>query len=251
MHALTVRTLASCGEVIGAVICGSVLRNDFDLRSDFDCLVVYRPEDHEKISLLLQRIVITAREKYIPLKLIPIDSQIARTPLSHIGPLFIDHLQWAAENGGAIKKNPLKLFASGHKTLSEDIEGYFRDKLRRIGEGLVELPAMNDLEMYLFLQKTLEAPLRIARAYLEWRGIAIPSGLKREIAEQYVKNANNQRVEQFKKLVAADQEYSADLARQVKKPDQASYERTIEKIKKITWQTFDFIRLNALSLHDE
>ena len=63
------KELSQCPGIIGGIICGSVLRGDYDLRSDLDCLILYRSEQAKKILLLLQEIVSLATKKIFLLSL--------------------------------------------------------------------------------------------------------------------------------------------------------------------------------------
>jgi len=236
-------------KIIGGIIYGSFLQGTYTLRSDLDLLVLYSSNNHKEILLFLQELVVIAKRENVPLEIISFDSEIANTSLHHIGPLFEKHLKWARENGGIIKKDPLKFFSFGHTTSAEDIKGYFRNKFRRIEMGLTKLPVMDDLELYLFLQKALELPIRTAHKVLWWRDIKIPSGSKKRILECYEKNIGDYRAEKLKKLTTLDKKYSLELKKQIEGLlNQESYSNMINEIKETTLEVFNFLRSNALLL---
>lgn len=234
--------------VIGGILCGSVLWNTCNQRSDIDCVVVYDPVKRREVVKALRGINQTAANLHVPTELIPLDLHIARTLLHHIGLSFAAHLRYATENGGLIKVNPLPLFVFDDASVIEDIRGYLRNKLRRLEKGMSALPTMEVAELHRFLQKVLEAPVHVARKILWWRKVEMPDDSKQTVLHCYPDIADTQEHELFTKITIADNEYTTELLVQLQYPDQARYSEVIDRLKDLAWDTLEFVRLNALRL---
>lgn len=234
--------------VVGGILCGSVLWNSYNERSDIDCLVVYDPAKRREVVKALRDINQTAATLHVPVELIPLDLDVVRTPMHYIGPSFADHLRYAAENGGVIKKNPLPLFVSDSISVVENLRGYFRNKLRRLEKGVSTLPTMEGAELLRFLQKVLEAPTHIARKLLRWQGVEMSDDSKRTVTFHYPDIANAREYELFVKITTIDSQYTAEILTQLQHPNQDQYSRVIGEIEELAWDTLEFVRLNALRL---
>ena len=234
--------------VIGGILCGSILWNSCNQRSDIDCVVVYDPVKRRKVVDVLRGINQAAANRHVPAELIPLDLHIAKTPLHHIGLSFAVHLRYAAENGGLIKENPLPFFVFDDASIVEDVRSYLRNKLRRLEKGLGALPTMEVAELHRFLQKVLEAPVHVARKILWWQKVETPDDAKRTIMRYYPNIANAQERDIFAKITTTDSKYTTELLAQIQHPDEDQYSRVIEEIKDLVWDTLEFVRLNALRL---
>ena len=234
--------------VIGGILCGSILWNSCNQRSDIDCVVVYDPEKRREVVEILRGINQTAANLHVPAELIPLDLHIAGTPLHHIGLSFAVHLRYATGNGGLIKENPLPLFVFDDASVVEDVRGYLRNKLRRLEKGVSALPTMEVVELHRFLQKVLEAPVHVARKILWWQKVETPDDAKRTVMRHYPDIANTQERELFAKITAADSQYTIELLAQLQNPNKNRYSETIEEVKDLTWDTLEFVRLNAFRL---
>lgn len=234
--------------VVGGILCGSVLWNSCNQRSDIDCVVVYDPAKRREVVEVLRGINRTAADLHVPAELIPLDLHIARTPLHHIGLSFAVHLRYATENGGLIKTNPLPLFTFDNASIVEDVRGYLRNKLRRLEKGVIALPTMEVAELHRFLQKVLEAPVHVARKILWWQKVETPDDAKRTVMRYYPNIASVQERKLFAKITAADNQYTTELLVQLQNPDKNRYSQTIEGVKDLALDTLEFVRLNALRL---
>ena len=234
--------------VIGGILCGSILWDACNQRSDIDCVVLYDPVKRREVVKTLRGINQTAADLHVPAELIPLDLHIVRTPLHHIGPSFAAHLRYASENGGLIKTNPLPLFVFDNTTIVEDIRGYLRNKLRRLEKGISALPIMEVAELHRFLQKVLEAPVHVARKILWWQKVEMPDDSKQMVLHYYPDIANAQECELFMEITLADNAYTTELLAQLQYPDRARYSEAIDKLKDLAWDTLEFVRLNALRL---
>ncbi len=240
--------LEAADGVVGGILCGSILWNSYNQRSDIDCVVVYDPAKRREVFDALRGINQAAADRHVPAEMIPLDLHIAGTPLHHIGLSFAAHLRYAAENGGLIKENPLPLLVFDDANGIEDVRGYLRNKLRRLEKGLSALPTMEVAELHRFLQKVLEAPVHVARKILWWQKVETPDDAKRTVMRHYPDIANAQERDLFAKITAADSEYTTELLAQLQHPNEGRYSRAIEEIKDLAWDTLEFVRLNALRL---
>lgn len=240
--------LEAADGVIGGILCGSILWNSCNQRSDIDCVVVYEPRARREVVEVLRGINQAAADLHVPAEMIPLDIHIARTPLHHIGLSFAVHLRYATENGGLIKANPLPFFTFNDASVVDDVRGYLRNKLRRLEKGVSALPTMENAELHRFLQKVLEAPVHVARKILWWQRVETPDDAKRTVMRYYPDIASAQERELFAKITVTDSQYTTELLAQLQNPDKVRYSQAIEKVKDLAWDTLEFVRLNALRL---
>jgi len=242
------RELKSADGVVGGIICGSILWNNWSKRSDLDCVVVYDPEKRRDVVMTLQEINRFATGLYVPVEMIPLDTSIIKTPMHHIRYSFMVHLRHAIENGGLIKEDLLALFSFDGITAIEDVCGYVRNKLRTVEKGANLLPTMSDPDRCRFLQKVLEAPMHIARKMLWLEGVELLDDRKQTVAQHYATVAGAREHELFEKVLAVDERYTAELHSQLQHPARDRYLRAIEEIQELVWDTLEFVRLNAFRL---
>lgn len=242
------KELEAADGVVGGILCGSMLWNSYNRRSDIDCLVVYDLARRREVVEVLRDINQFAADLHVPTELIPIDLHIAKTPLHHIGLSFAAHLRYATENGGLIKTDPLPLFAFDDASCVDNVRGYFRNKLRRLEKGVSTLFTMESVELYRFLQKMLEAPVHIARKMLWWKKMVTSDDAKCTVMRCYPDIASSQERELFVMLTAADSQYTTELLAQLQNPDKNRYSEVIQGVKDLAWDTLEFVRSNALRL---
>ncbi len=242
------RDLENSSAIVGAILCGSVAQNSFNERSDVDCLVVYNHPKREELTKVLHGIYIFAKKLYVPVELIPVDSEIVSTHMHHIGLPMLTHIGYAVENGGLIKRNPLPLFFHRDKKEADDVANYVRNKLRRIEKGITSMKTMDTNDYHRFLQKALEAPMQIARQLLWWYQVDMVDDKKNTVVKKYSEIASGKELELFIKVLNSDREYFEALKMQVKKPSKDEYKLAIERVEKIIPYTLEYIRLIALSV---
>lgn len=240
------KELEAADGVIGAILCGSILWNSCNQRSDIDCLVVYDQTRRSEVVKVLRAISQVAADIHVPTEFIPIDLHIARTPIHHIGLSFAVHLSYATKNNGLIKTNPLSLFTFDNATVVDDVRGYLRNKLRRMEKGLITLPALEATDLHRFLQKVLDTPLHVARKILWSQKVEMPDDSKRTVMHYYPDIASTQERELFTKITAADSQYSLELLAQLQNPNKNRYSEAIERVKILAWDTLEFVRESSL-----
>lgn len=238
--------LEACDAILGAALCGSVIWNHHNQRSDIDCVVVYNPEKrHEAISIF-QEINLVASDLFVPVNLMTLDADIAKKRVHHIGFSLIAHLGCAAANGGIVKRSPVPFLAYDNALAAEDVRGYFRSRLRRFEEGLIRLSSMDDCDLVKFLQAVLEAPVHVARTVMLLTGMELVDDSKRAIVANYPNITGARELELFQRITTVDKNYTEELFVQLQHPDKARYFSAINNIKAIAPAALEFVRLNAI-----
>lgn len=172
-----VRRLRGSRAILGAQLCGSVPRDDFSIRSDFDVVVVYRYRQIDQATALLQKLYGYAAELHIPLELIPIDDLLAGTPDHTFTPSFLEHLESSKMfEGSTIKQPPSEVIVPSQYTLLEDTRQYLQNKLRKFQKAYIRYPHTDEVSRARLLEKTLDFPVYIGRKILRTLGHTFPSG---------------------------------------------------------------------------
>jgi len=227
---------------VGAVVCGSVIRGDHNRRSDIDCAVVYRAEESRKAFAVMQELSVYAQRYYVPLTFIQSDTRLARTRMHHFGPSFVEHLRRSMEKGGNIKGVMLDMFAASVDRHSA-AEEYLRYKMHYLQTHWAAYPALDHKDKAEFLKKCLEAPLHVARKTLSWLGpLTVDSKL--HIRQQYSTCMPEGMVSILGELVNVDVEYSLELERQIKEPDEEDYEIMLRYLEEQVPQVLEFVTRN-------
>ncbi len=234
--------------ILGATLCGSILGNGCNFRSDIDCVVIYDPNEQREVAEVMHDVGGFARDLNVPTEFIPLDPDIAGSSVHHIVHSFAVHLGYAAKMGGVIKTNPLEFFNLEHADANSDIHGYLRNKLRRLEKGIAVLPMMSEEELHRFLQKVLEAPVQIARKMLWWCRVETQDDSKQTVMRRYPEIASEQELALFLRVTTADRAYTDVVAAQLEHPDRDRYAMTVEELKEVVWATHEFVRLTALRI---
>lgn len=238
--------LEKCPAIVGAVTCGSVLRGDHSIRSDFDCLVVYDGKSLSQLVELLQGLNNFSKQLYVPVEFIPLDIRLARCPPIEYS--FGLHLEWAARNGGCIKKNPIPMLTLDESDLEHEIRYYVRLKLSKLTKRWIKYPDSTPDERFRFLQKVLEAPVYIARKIIRWRRIDISfddskRAIKRIFSEHF---SESEFLRLFNEVVGGDTVYTEKLLQQFGNPDEAQYAEALAKIERVVPNVLEFLRLSTI-----
>lgn len=250
VQSLIVSELEKRNEIIGGVICGSVIRGDHNVRSDVDCLVVHSGQNILKIIGLLQELNRFANQLYVPVEFIPVDIRVAHTPTVEMS--FGMHLDWSVRNGGCIKTNPIPML-SFELDMGQELQNYVRLKLNKLTKRWIKYPEASFEQRFHFLQKILEAPIYIARKIIRWKGVDISfDDSKRRIVELYSEHFNDsQSSEFFREAVATDAGYTAKLLQQLKCSDEGAYLKVLEEIELIVPDVLEFIRLVTILANEK
>lgn len=238
--------LANNKSVVGAILCGSVVKGDFNIRSDIDCVVVHRPSKTDNFDLITWSIVQIANELHIPLEFILVDTEIAGTKCHPIDYLFNCHLREAVVNGGLIKEDPQKYFSFFDRSGEREFQDYLKHKLEKFSKAIVMYNYLDEKETYRLLQKMLEVPVHIARKMLQMSGRLTCGDGKYAVINAYPEIASKDELRLFYRLVYADYSYDLELTRQLEKPNEQRYIQVIGKLSQHLWDAHEFVRLNAL-----
>lgn len=233
----------------GALMCGSFLKGDHNRRSDIDCVVLYDFNCRKEAVELFQKLNAFSESLYVPLELIPLDTELAGTPYHHLTSAFIDHLNLSSKNGGVIKQNPMDFVCPIPISFVEDTRSYLINKIRKLEKGSISLNSFSNERLYAFLDKALALPIYAARKMIRCHGRQFINGdSKKEVLRIYPSISVNKVQALLEDLVSADLYYSELLNKQLLYPDTNAYKKGIEEIKKIIPLVLDFARLNLFNL---
>ncbi len=238
--------LASVPAILGAIACGSVIRKDHNVRSDIDCFVLY---DHTKTRgafKFMQRMTVMAAGVHVPLAFIPLDMQLARTPMHHVGPSFLEHLQKSVKAGGILKGNPLALVGPSIYTRDE-LEAYMRVKMYNLQEAFAQSPTFSEERTASYLKKLLEAPMHIARKVLA-HSAPLEEDSKQYVKERYRQVMPANLAGQLDFLVRLDEAYTAEFYAQRAAPNETQYRDHLANLMESSYTVLQFIRENLVHI---
>ncbi len=232
--------------VVSALLFGSVVRGDFNIRSDIDCVVIYETEQQTWAMNAMHEVGRAAHALHVPINFAPCDTVVAKTHLHHFGGEFIRHLQASMDTGGLIKGNLVDLLAPTIPA-KQEIESYLRVKMYNMTRSLAEMVSFSEERMAAFLKKALEASTHVARKMLIYEG-NMRGDSKRDVRERYRETMPSALSRQFDHLLAMDSMYSTHLRLQVDQPDQGSYLEALGRLQAELPRVLEFLRSNILRL---
>lgn len=245
---------------------GSVVRGDFNRRSDLDVAIIYDAEHPEQALALLERLAREAALKHVPLHFVPCSHRLASSTMHFFGPMFVDHLQRAADSGGHLTytdgTNGQRSYVDNWFTphprdrirhygmdAREEIMGYLRHKLHKLVTGLAHYGALPEADQMRFLTKVLEAPMNTARKVLAFQGGLNGDDSKATVLCVYGKTAHSAHDKRLlKTAVALDGRYSDELERQLVHPNARKYQKRLQAILDIAPDVISFVKNNGLDL---
>lgn len=249
-------------KVVGALFLGSILRGDFSERSDIDVLVLH----DENIFSDLTELITFAKKKFVPLQIIPVDIAMARQGIHTLSEgNFIEHLKWAAENGGVIKENPLKFIKIEEIEPKIVLMTTFRVISKAVAKSICELSLYEGEKKMILLAKLLEAPMHIVTQVIWYKRKENPEVVREKVIESYFEIVRDEKVIRLlQEILNIDKEYSEILKRIRKqenikpfskleniKPYEVEYKLTLRKIEEIAPKIFEFVKSNTLILGRE
>lgn len=232
--------------VVSALLFGSVVRGDFNIRSDIDCVVIYETAQQEFAMETMHNIDRRASALHVPINFTPCDTVLAKTRLHHLGTSFITHLQASINAGGLIKGNLIDLLAPTIPA-TQEIESYIKMKMYSMQESLAQMMSFSEERRTAFLKKALEASTHVARKMLIYEG-TLRGDSKKEVQERYRATMPANLAEQFDRLLSLDYSYSIDLDTQLEEPNQDKYEKVLSRLQKQLPKVLEFLRSNILRL---
>lgn len=234
--------------VVSALLFGSVVRGDFNIRSDIDCVVIYTTGQETWAMEAMHKIARMAHALYVPINFTPCDTVLATTRLHHLGMSFVRHLQTAIDAGGLIKGNLLDLLAPT-MPVEQEIESYIKMKMYSMQAALAQMASFNEEELVRFFRKALEASTHVARKMLIYEN-TLCGDSKREVQAQYCEIMPKVLSEQFDYLLEVDDLYSWELGFQVDKPNQYTYTKILSRLQHEIPRVLGFLRSNILRLDE-
>jgi predicted nucleotidyltransferase len=231
--------------VVFALLFGSVLRGDSNIRSDVDCLVIYEHDKEKQAMQTMHRLDTHAKLLHVPINFTPCDTTVARTRLHSLGSSFLWHLQTSIAGGGLIKGS-LDLLAES-APLKLEIEQYVSKKMYTLTEARAQMATYTEDRLAAFLKKALEAPMHIARKMLVYEG-TLRGDSKREVAERYRETMPAHMGDVLDSLLSADAWYTKELLRFSAKPEEAGYYTVLYNVRARVPEIQEFVRLNVQRL---
>ena len=240
-------TLGAESSVVSALLFGSVVRGDSNIRSDIDCGVIYETEQEPAAVAAMHSVDRLACSLHVPINFVPCDTVLASTRLHHLGTSFTQHLQTSIAAGGLIKGDFLGFLAPTLPTQLE-VETYIEAKMYKLQESYAQMASFSDERLAVFLKKVLEAPMHVARKMLV-HGDLLRGDSKVKVHERYLQVMPQHLGEQLFSLVLTDAWYSEELATQRLFLNEARYEKAIDHLKRNVPHVLRFLRSNILLLN--
>lgn len=230
--------------IVGALVCGSIIRGDHTIRSDIDLFVLYDEKRQHDAFRFMQMAALTAARRHIPLTCIPCDTLLAKTGMHHCGSSFLCHLQRSVAAGGLLKGDPLKEFADSLPE-KEDLKSYLRVKMYTLQESWGVSLTFSGERLAVYLKKLLEAPMHIARKTLAYQGV-LGDDSKTYIRSRYRQVMPRTMSDRLEQLIALDTQYTNELITQSNHPDKRTYQRILKSILLESGEVLEFVRANLL-----
>ncbi|HUY62339.1 MAG TPA: nucleotidyltransferase domain-containing protein [Candidatus Paceibacterota bacterium] len=228
--------------IVGAIMCGSVVRGDYTVRSDLDCVVLYEEVLQDDAFELMQSAAVDAASLHVPLVFIPCDTMLAQTRMHHLGGSFLRHLRQSVASGGLIKGNPLSAIAESIPE-QEDLEAYLRVKMYSLQEAWGSARTFSEDRLVSYLKKVLEAPFHVARKVLAHCGL-LDEDSKRYIRERYRERMPSALANRLEDLAEFDAVYTKELERQLDSLNERRYRKLLDAVFESSSDVLLFIRTN-------
>lgn len=235
-------------QVLCALKLGSVLRNDFNARSDLDYLVIYSSEHRLLAMKLFGDFIDYASRHNVPLGLIPI-SEIASTQSLHsITRYFSGHMRWSAEHDGAIKGNPIETISLDHlhSSLNMEVGDYLRNRLLTLEKLSIEMARCSNSISNEHLSKAMGIPVHVARQMLWMKGEDRGEGSKSVVCDAYRELFPGELADILAQLVTADGHYTEELNKQLVRQDEGTYRQALGILADLIPFIYEFTEKNAL-----
>lgn len=156
------RQLVTRGEVVGAIVFGSVAKGSPSERSDFDLLVI---TPQEPVNNHISEIMISVfNDTNVAIEPIIIPEGLARRGMHTIDESFAIHIKQIPTETNLVGIHPSEVLVPFELPLVRVHEQYLAQKLRRLREGMF---ARSEVDRQRVLQRALEAPVNTGRRTLQ------------------------------------------------------------------------------------
>lgn len=240
------QTLASHEAIESAVICGSVLRRDHNVRSDIDCVVLYDADQEWSAIQIMQQIGKDAASLHVPVNFVPVDTHLAASSMHQLGRSFAQHIKSAVDAGGLVK-GCLPDGLAVTQAVPDEVRSYIRAKAYNLEEGWSSFSIFSQERKAAYLKKMLESPLHIARKILHFNGL-MNGDSKSEVRDKYNEWADSTIKNLFEELLELDVWYTNQLEEQQNCSDETKYRECWETLIAGIPMAISFVRQNALKL---
>jgi predicted nucleotidyltransferase len=245
------QAMESCDDIVGAIVCGSIIHGTQNLRSDIDLVIYYHdtPVARSVIAGLRER----CHQRNLDLAIVLVDTVIAKTRFHTISYGFYQHLSNVVRQGGLIKHNFLLDLKTDFYDAYSDAAEYLSFKLRYVGKAIDDLERVdiNEQKHLDVLQKGLEVAINAVRSLLDLKGIDLVDDSKAAVVEAYGRIAPAELAQQLRALLELDQEYTQELGAQLYRPHQERYQALLDRLAASLPVVKEFIRQNAFWIERE
>jgi hypothetical protein len=232
--------------ILGALICGSVATETFNIRSDFDSVVIYDEKFEIEVKTVLRKITDYAANIYVPIEILAVNSYWSRTGFHSLGVSYLEH---CLKFGKIIKGDPNKLINPKHNDKKQDAIDYLIRKMHSFNKMFIGFSLLNEPDKHRLLQKMLDFPIHAGRRMLQAKGFSFPLGdSKREVVRRYRELGIYQAHKIMDLVVQTDFNYSEILKNQLLKTDKISYEEILINILNLESLIMEFADLNLKNI---
>lgn len=236
--------LETCATVRGALFFGSLLRDDFTIRSDVDCLVlVDDSHQHNSADTLSVAVAHAAATWNVEISFEVLSVTAAEKGRHRLTPMFIEYLQKIAKEG-AIKGIPLPSIPQQVLSPHAELRNYLIHQESRLRKGFLFFPNYSVQQQCHFLRKVLESGYHIARKYLNLRGRDRFKS-QEDLINRYRIIVGGTAYEVLQQLAETDSVYTCEVVwQQEHGPDIERYQRALDVIRAATPLALEFVALN-------
>ncbi len=216
----------------GAVIFGSALSGKTNLTSDIDVFIAL---DVPRACLLtgamdkLSELSNTAHDVYVPVSWVLHTKEELTSGQHTLRHGLIDHLRWAAENGGAVSQNPCPLVL--HRgSRQKEARNYVIHALEKARRARLTWNELNEQSRHRARAKLLDKPLHVARRVLELHNREAVSWSRRQVTAELGRPT-------LSEISGIRHAYvSAVLPEQLREPNAHTYHDFLEAADKVLFQ---------------
>ncbi|HSX41268.1 MAG TPA: hypothetical protein VLF21_01325 [Candidatus Saccharimonadales bacterium] len=242
-------TINSCSDVLGAIMCGSIIHGTSNVRSDIDVAFFYH--ETPAVTAAMKGLRERSLERNLDLSLIPIEAEMAGTNFHAITTSFRQHLSMMAAQGGLIKADFTE-WIKPWQSERDDLTAYLSHKWRYFNKRLNKIDFMDpsDPKRLETIQKALELGPHVARKMLSLWDVEVESDSKVEVIKAYSELAPVELSEQINRLAEIDRWYTNELFLQMEKLDQERYLQVLDQLAAVVPAGYQFLRGSIMMLHE-